>query len=281
MAPPPWVMFASNPAISLSSSSSGMSGRTMNMISYVRCMATLQSSLLAARFTAIELVHGRAGPLGQHHFYCSRGAIQNLVQDLKLRLSHRREHKVFAPPPCPFPRVVARRSNPDTDAQPLLTAPRARDRLDPVVSSIAAPFPDAQRPQTQRDLVVDHDQVTRRVGIKLVDQRANRHTAQVHVGFGFGQNYISPSDPGGGCQSAAAPVFHRHTTLFCQPVDGQKPRVMRSELVFDPRVSQADHEGRPVLLFFHRIRQVQSRVTSCRPFPQPHPEFRSCPSWPL
>ena len=61
------------------------------MISYVRCIAFLQFFLLAVRFATIELVHCRAGSLGQHHFHCLRGAIQDLVKDRQLRLAEGRQ----------------------------------------------------------------------------------------------------------------------------------------------------------------------------------------------
>src|SRR5580698_5666143 len=143
MLPPPWVMLASSPAISLSRSSSRMSGRTINITSYVRCIAVLQFFLLVAWFAAIELVHCRAGPLGQHHLHCLRGAIQNLVEDRQLRLAHRREHVILPPPPRSLCRLIAWGSYPDANPQPLFAAQGAGDRFDSVMPAGAASFPDA------------------------------------------------------------------------------------------------------------------------------------------
>src|ERR1700677_4833392 len=152
MLPPPWVMFASSPAISLSRSSSRMSGRTINIISYVRCIAVLQFFLLVAWFAAIELVHCRAGPLGQHHLHCLRRAIQNLVEDRQLRLAHRREHIILSPPPRALCCLIARGSDPDANPQPLFATQGAGYRLDPVMPTCAASFPDAQRAEGKSDL---------------------------------------------------------------------------------------------------------------------------------
>src|ERR1700728_2004841 len=131
MVPPPWVMLASSPAISLSRSSSRMSGRTINITSYVRCIAVLQFFLLVAWFgawfAAIELVHCRAGPLGQHHLYCLRRAIQNLIEDRQLRLAHRREHIILPPPRRSLCRLIPRGSNPDANPQPLFATQGAGD----------------------------------------------------------------------------------------------------------------------------------------------------------
>src|ERR1700689_2000270 len=133
MLPPPWVMFASSPAISLSRSSSRMSGRTINIISYVRCIALLQFFLLLPWVAAIKLVHCRAGPRGQHHLHCLRRAIQNLVEDRQLRLAHRREHVILPPPPRSLCRLIPRGSNPDSNPQPLFATQGAGDRPDAVM----------------------------------------------------------------------------------------------------------------------------------------------------
>src|ERR1700722_6358183 len=167
MLPPPWVMFASKPAISLSRSSSRMSGRTINMISYVRCIAVLQSFLFVARFAAIELVHCRAGSLRQHHPYRPRSAIQNLIEDRQPRFAHGREHIILAPAPRTLCRFISRGSNPDTNPQPLFAAQRTGGGLNPFIPAQAAAASKAHRAQAGPDPVVNPDKVARRVGIEL------------------------------------------------------------------------------------------------------------------
>src|SRR5882757_2978979 len=149
------------------------------------------------------------------------------------------------------------------------------------MATCAAPLPNTQRTQAQRDLVINHNQIARRIGIKLFHQRLNRDAAQVHERFRLGQHDLPAGNPGGGRKCPAATVVHRHPTLLRQPVDSQKTRVMGGELVFDTWVSQADHQGRTLSFPVHYVSQAQSQVTSFRPFPQPRPESRSCPSWPL
>src|SRR6202789_3702514 len=217
MLPPPWVMLASSPAISLSRSSSRMSGRTMNMTSYVRCIAVLQFFLLVAWFAAIELIHCRAGPLGQHHLYRLRRTVQNLIEDRQLRLAHRREHIILAPPPRSLCRLIARGSDPDPNPQPLFATQGAGDRLHSVMPPRTTPLPDAQRAQGKSDLVINHNQIA---GIELFHQRLNRDAAQVHVRLRLGQNHFSAGDAGSGGQPPAAAVGYGNATLLRQPVDG-------------------------------------------------------------
>src|ERR1700722_10648053 len=149
------------------------------------------------------------------------------------------------------------------------------------MAASTAALPDTQRAQAQRNLVVNYDQVARRVGIKLSDQRLNRDATQVHVGLGLGQNDVPAGDACGGCQCPAAAVVSRHAALLRQPVDSQKTHIVGGELVLDTRVSKANHYGWPLSFLVHFVSQAQSLVTSSRPFQQPDPGSRPCPSSPL
>src|ERR1700756_5418273 len=146
--------------ISLSRSSSAISGRTMNINSYVRFIYFSPNPLVRLRIVvllAVEAVHGRCRTFRQNHVSRFASQVEDFVDDLQLPLGERPQNSFLG-------------SDPEADAQELLHVQRPDDRLHPVVSRRTAPLPDANRAQRQVQFVVNHDQVRLRTQLILVQE---------------------------------------------------------------------------------------------------------------
>src|ERR1700747_3547212 len=167
------VTAVSSVEISLSRSSSDISGRTMNITSYVRFIR-LSPNLSLGRvrlrvvfWLAVEAVHRRIRTFGQNHCHCVGGGVQNRVHHRELPLRERLQNSRLRRDPQPDPHKLFRAQRPD-------------DRLHPVVPGGTAALADANRAHRQIQLVVNHDQVCFRSKLVLVEQLLHRDAAQVH-----------------------------------------------------------------------------------------------------
>src|SRR5579885_1439216 len=193
--------------ISLSRSSSAMSGRTMNISSYVRFMRFSPNLLGRVRrclvvLFAVKAVHRRCRTFRQNHLHRCGSPVEDFVDDLQLPPGERPQNALLG-----------------------------RD-----------PQADANRPQRQVQLVVNHDQVRLRTQLIFVQQLLYGDAAQVHERIGFGQQDGLVPDLRPAREGAALMVPHFHRVIACDAVDGEKPEVMRRELILDSRIAQSNDQ---------------------------------------
>ena len=153
--------------------------------------------------------------------------------------------------------------------------------LTPLCPPAAAPFPDAQRAQGKSDLVVNHDQIARRVGIELFHQRLNRDAAQVHVRLRLGQNHFSAGDAGRGRQRPAAAVATATPPCSASRSMARKPALCGVNWYSMPGFPRPTTRAGP----FRSLRPPSSPSSEpgyfFAPFSAAGSGAPSCPSWPL
>ena len=110
-----------------------------------------------------------------------------------------------------------------------------------------APLPDANRAQRQVELVVNHKQVPLHIHLMFHHQFPHRKPTQVHVGFRFCQNHRRTRNRCPRRQRAALAIPDFNPKPVGDPIDRQKPEIVRRELVLDSGVAQTDNQ-------FHAIR---------------------------
>src|SRR5215469_11053701 len=139
------------------------------------------------------------------------------------------------------------------------------------MSRRAAPRPHPQRSERQIELVVEQHQVAFRLYFVLLDQLANRHTAQVHVGFRLGEHDIFVADACPRRLRAAVAIVHYHAALFGDAIHRQKPQIVRCELVLDARIAEPDDQFHAAYFFsffsaFSAFSDFSAPSASCLPF---------------
>src|SRR5262249_59973370 len=100
-----------------------------------------------------------------------------------------------------------------------------------------------------------------------VHQLQHRQAGEVHISLRLGQQHFFFADPGPRCKRLAVPVLHHHSALISNAVNGEKPDVVRRELIFDSRIAKTNEQ-------FHVACFLPSRI------PTPHIQFSrstSCP----
>src|ERR1700733_11566702 len=102
------------------------------------------------------------------------------------------------------------------------------------------PYP--QRAERQIQLVIQHEQIAARINVKLVHQRRDRKTAEVHEGLRLGQNHSTSGDLNLCRERPAGAVGHHCTAIIGDPVYSKKTRIVRRELVFDSRIAETDDQ---------------------------------------
>src|SRR4051812_43378179 len=124
----------------------------------------------------VEDVHRFRYAFFHDHLHCFGRALQHLVCDLKLLLLHRRQNIIGA--------VCDRVPRPDSHPYADEIWPHgSHHRFDSVVPRARTTFADAHCAPLEVQLVVQHDQVFRRLGFVLFHQLAYREAAQVHEGL--------------------------------------------------------------------------------------------------
>src|SRR5581483_3368152 len=185
---------------------------------------------------AVKAIHRRRRSFVQNYFDGHASRFQNFIYQLHLRFAKRREHIL---------RSIAHflfRPDSQPDSQELLRSQRADNRLHPVVSRRTTPLPDANLPQRKIQLVVNDDQILRRIGLILLEQFPHSHAAQVHVGLWLRQQNLLLLHYGAGSERSAIPVSDFHAGVVRQAINRQKAQVVGRELVFDSRIAQANDQ---------------------------------------
>ena len=117
----------------------------------------------------------------------------------------------------------------------------------------------------------------------LDHQFTNRHTAQVHEGFGLGQQNLFAINFRPSRQRTALAISHFHAAIVGDAINGQKSQIVRRELVFHTRIAQPDNQfhaasirlaisstwGQPPRL------SSRAKLDSCEPSTRNHVELRS------
>src|SRR5215813_7743685 len=143
------------------------------------------------------------------------------------------------------------------------------------MSGGGATLPDAYCSQWKVQLVIDHEQVLLRINFVLVHQLQHRQAGEVHISLRLGQQHFFFADPGPRCKRLAVPVLHHHSALISNAVNGEKPDVVRRELIFDSRIAKTNEQFHVVCFLPSRIAEpyyqfhALTRSTSC-------PQVTSC-----
>src|SRR3981189_1213317 len=215
----------------------------------MRYLQILRTVSLFGVVLAIEPIHCRRRSFFQNHLNRLHRRVEDFVHNFFLRLAERRQHIFHAVHDF----AIGRNSEPNP--QKLVGTQGAEDGFHPVVPRRTPSPPDANRPQRQVELVVNHNQVPRHIDLMFRHQFPHRKPTQVHVGFRFGQDRLLTGDrcPRGQRAALAIPDFEPES--IGDPINRQEPEIVRRELVLDSRIAQTDDQ-------FHAI---SSWLLSCWP----------------
>ena len=116
------------------------------------------------------------------------------------------------------------------------------DTLDPVVAAGASLCTDSKLARIQTDIIIDHDELLRRVQFVKVYDFPQTFTTEIHISLGFHQNHLLPFDIAAAADGLMFLRVDRDVILLCQLIQGIKTHIMTGMLVLLSRISKSCYD---------------------------------------